>query len=837
MADDPVTLARSRLEATRRRLLDLSRRNRFLNYAPRRRGLEVLGEQPEAIYDILVERGRTMQFLARDEKGGATGAGLCERCGERLPPGANFCRRCGLGAPSGAAGSGRTDAAVAPTPQADAGGTPALRPDAGGTPPVPPLAPMWWNTPAESQHLDRYLQTALGGPALQSRLVKLAREAASAIQEQGYNVLYLTLGAVAWRAAEGEPANVAPLLFLPVILERKNVQSRYSLRLLDEDILTNPSLVELCQRQFGFALPVFDADGEVPVREYFRAVSEAVGHVPGWQLGPSIHLGLFSFSKLQMYRDLDWQTWPDGRSPAEHPLVQRLCGIEDAPLPAAEIPDPATLDDAVPARECYQVLDADSSQQAAILAAKRGVSMVIDGPPGTGKSQTIANIIAECLSQGRTVLFVAEKAAALEVVKRRLETVGLGDFVLELHGRKVSKALVLQELQRALAAGATPTLPAETEARELDTLRRRLNDYQRQLHTPLGGMEMSPHEALTRAVELAGEAEAVCAIPRVLDWTRPQLATALEDLRAFDAVLATVGNPAEHPWHSAGPAPAGLESRQGIEAARRGLLEAIARVQRDGAVLAQVLGVAPAVTAAGLKRQLAAARFIVAAPTMPAGSLLGPPGEVDPLVTRWLKQGAQRMRLRSLWKDFALPEAEREDWKPVLARRRAAADSGWRFLRPSWHLDGRRLRAHFIGGRLPEPVRQVQVLDALVLSSALRKMIETAAERFGPPLGAAWQGIDSDWGRLEQCAQQAAQVRGLIESGLVEPQAAGQLIASNDRKPLTDAAAALEAALAAWATAWQRWQTVTAAADNAWGGAPGPQVELNALAQRLEELA
>ena len=134
---------------------------------------------------------------------------------------------------------------------------------------------------------------------------------------------------------------------------------------------------------------------------------EAIASLPGWKFTPEIHLGLFSFSKLLMYRDLDPRNWPAADHLADHALIQSLTlGTSSEDHDGDAIPDPSKLDEMVDPADCFQVVDADSSQQSAILAAKRGMSLVIDGPPGTGKSQTITNIIAESLAAEKTVLFV-----------------------------------------------------------------------------------------------------------------------------------------------------------------------------------------------------------------------------------------------------------------------------------------------------------------------------------------------------------------------------------------------------------------------------------------------
>ena len=200
-----------------------------------------------------------------------------------------------------------------------------------------------------------------------------------------------------------------------------------------------------------------------------------------------------------MYRDLEPELWPREASIVDHPMVRRLLGAEEAEL-GSDVParDPSELDEAFHPSKVFQVMDADSSQQIAIAAARDGTSAVIEGPPGTGKSQTITNVIAECLAQGKRVLFVAEKAAALEVVQRRLRERGPRRFpVLELHSRKTSKAAVLAELQRCLAGAQDEAGSPDVDPDELAGLRSRANAYVRELHVRRSGLDLSAYDAMS----------------------------------------------------------------------------------------------------------------------------------------------------------------------------------------------------------------------------------------------------------------------------------------------------------------------------------------------------
>ncbi|WP_051378448.1 DUF3320 domain-containing protein [Derxia gummosa] len=292
---------------------------------------------------------------------------------------------------------------------------------------------------------------------LDASLVRLHRAARAAWQESGANTLFLALGFLNWMPAraDGRPGSRclrAPLVLLPVALERRNARSPFRLRMLDDEPRFNPTLVELLRQDFGLALPGLDG-GELPrdhsgldIAGIWRRVSRAVRDFAGWEVSEDVVLAGFSFAKHLMWKDLVEQT---GRL-RENRVVRHLIDSPRAPWPAGEpFPEPRRLDaDFPPERVCCP-LPADSTQLAAVLAAGCGKDFVLIGPPGTGKSQTIANLIAQCLADGKRVLFVAEKMAALDVVHRRLREVGLGEFCLELHS---SKARVREVLARLRAA-------------------------------------------------------------------------------------------------------------------------------------------------------------------------------------------------------------------------------------------------------------------------------------------------------------------------------------------------------------------------------------------------
>jgi hypothetical protein len=279
-------------------------------------------------------------------------------------------------------------------------------------------------------------------------------------------MLYLVLGFLEWYESEdSQLPRQAPLLTLPVNLERnggggKGKAFDCTIEYSGDDLSTNLSLVEKLRRDFGLEMPTLE-DDDTP-ESYFARFAPLLKHKKRWRIRHQITLSLLSFGKLLMYLDLDPKTWQTGPPISKHPIVKELFeGRKSETIGHAEeypIDDPALKPD-IP----NLIVDADSSQHSALIHALRGQNLVIEGPPGTGKSQTITNLIAAALVKRKTVLFVAEKLAALEVVRRRLDTCGLGFFCLELHSHKTKKDSLLNDLEQRIRA-----YKSFREPRELD---------------------------------------------------------------------------------------------------------------------------------------------------------------------------------------------------------------------------------------------------------------------------------------------------------------------------------------------------------------------------------
>jgi hypothetical protein len=344
---------------------------------------------------------------------------------------------------------------------------------------------------ARSELSSRRLSTRLRKSELDKRVLELWRQHRSSIEETGANTLHLALGMLRYRESPySDRERTAPLLLLPLEIERRSVREGFRLQLADEDPQINATLLEKLRSEFGLDVRGLDVlqedDAGVDVAEILKRFRRAIVQLDGFELRDEAWIAVLSFQKFLMWRDL--QAHADAL--LENDVVAHLVRKSGAAFePEEAYPEPDELDAQQPVHETLCPLDADSSQLAAVMASRAGRSFVLEGPPGTGKSQTITNLIAQNLAEGRRVLFVSEKRAALEVVRERLGRIGLGPFCLELHSNKASKRDVLEQLRQATEIVRTQE-PADWDelCHSLERERKALNDYVQEMHCdrPLG---------------------------------------------------------------------------------------------------------------------------------------------------------------------------------------------------------------------------------------------------------------------------------------------------------------------------------------------------------------
>jgi very-short-patch-repair endonuclease len=488
--DQALTSIEKSLAEARLKLVETGTRNRLVNSprGPRRnRSLPIVGAAADAVFQNLVREGRTLRFLAADE----------------------------------------TTNVVQDLPR----------------PRGPRLV-----TSKLGREIRHGLPTILSTDHLQRRLQRIYRDSRAAEEERGMNILFLTFGILHWYEDErSDVVRHAPLVLVPVNLVRDPRRSTFDLKFRDDEITTNQALQERLRSDFALVLPTVTESEDWTPSSYCEAVAIAVKSKHRWSIdGDDIELGFYSFSKHLMMRDLEPDNWPD-RSLVSHPLIRGLLcdGFAGEPPIFAET---TNLDEVLAPEDIVQIVDADASQTKVIEIVRAGRNLVVQGPPGTGKSQTITNIIASAVHDGKSVLFVAEKMAALDVVHTRLCNVGLEDICLELHGQAVNKRSVAERLDRTLQAAA-PTM-FEDNTNRLTFIRDRLNATASRLHRLVGETGMTPYRALAIQIamakrEIVPDAELVA---EASTWSRSDFARRVELTTTLASLTASAGPRDKHPY-------------------------------------------------------------------------------------------------------------------------------------------------------------------------------------------------------------------------------------------------------------------------------------------------
>ena len=346
---------------------------------------------------------------------------------------------------------------------------------------------------------QKRLRTYLTEQDLKKSLTYLYRSSRIALEENGANTLYLALGLLRWYETEhSERPRYAPILLLPVEMIRKSVSKGYIIRAREEESMLNITLLEMLRQNFGITISGLDSlpkdENGTDVKRIFSIFRKAVMNEKRWDVEEQAILGTFSFSKFIMWNDIHSNAEELSKNKIVGSLMSGKMEWEVAEVDANAV----ELDHALTPADIALPVSADSSQLEAVYEAVNEKSFILHGPPGTGKSQTITNIIANALYQGKRVLFVAEKMAALSVVQKRLMNIGLAPFCLELHSNKARKTDVLSQLKESTEIFRYKE-PEEfkEESERLFKMRQQINGYVEALHRiyPCG---ISVYEAITR---------------------------------------------------------------------------------------------------------------------------------------------------------------------------------------------------------------------------------------------------------------------------------------------------------------------------------------------------
>ncbi|MHC9539373.1 MAG: DUF3320 domain-containing protein [Vulcanimicrobiota bacterium] len=582
---------------------------------------------------------------------------------------------------------------------------------------------------------------------LNKRLTEIWRSARTSIEETGSNILYLTLGFVAWyETQQSTEKRLAPILLLPVELLRGSVRDPFKIRIAEEEVRINITLLQKLKVDFGLdtagldEMPEDQSGYDIP--RIFQSFRRAILKFDRWELLEGAHLGLFWFSKFLMWTDLQSGSNELMDSPMLKTLISGCCeGSGESPFIPSE-----RIDMEKDPGQCLCPVDADSSQLAAVYASEKDQSFVIVGPPGTGKSQTITNIIAHTISQGKTVLFVAEKMAALNVVYQRLKKSGLSPFCLELHSTKTHKSDIIRQFQEALDV-ARYSAPGEWKSRtaELQKLRAQLNDYLMALHRPrlLGKSVFQVQAHLVSLTDVSFLPISISA-PEAVDGEFYR--SVEEEVERLGNYAQLTGSPLDHPLRAVGLTAYDAARRMALDVQMKDLFEALQDMKEKAHRFASVFGIPEAEPSYANLCILADIAGLLKAPHVPTERIIGEKDwtGLKSRIEKWIVAGKER---NAIWGELSeqydrkLIELDLDELRILFSRW-----SGAFFIQSFLMLFASRRRLSKVSlKKLPANKEiLVQIEKALTVRNDEQQL--TGADGEGRSyLGALWNGSATDW--------------------------------------------------------------------------------------------
>lgn len=612
------------------------------------------------------------------------------------------------------------------------------------------------HTPLDDMALDalgnRELLARVQQDALDGHLLAIHTAARTGLEEGGANTLYLAIGLLQWTEAEkAEAIHRAPILLIPVTLQRQSVRAGFRLTRHDDEAIVNPTLLQLLKSNFELrvtGLDVIPTDEKgIDVAKVLQAFRLAVAEIPKWEVLEQANLGIFSFTKYLMWKDLQDRT----EQLKANRVVKHLIDNPGQAFAREETEGEfERLDETHRPQDILAPLLSDSSQLKAICAVDAGRDLVLEGPPGTGKSQTITNLIAHSLGKGKTVLFVSEKMAALSVVHRRLNDIGLGPFCLELHSSKSKKTEVLQQLGHSLDTAGQRTADDWTrEAERLAQLRQELNGLVDSLHREYHN-SLTVFEAIGTCIGRSGKNPAVMPWSDALIHSREELDKLRETSRRIEALTGALSTLHGHPLALIGNADWSPAWQDELLAASQSLDLAVRALQEKAQAVGGLIGQ----PASGLSMAAYAsfdflADVLIAAPKVPVGLArqahdAGTRGRVQALTKHGLARNEHWLRVGPGWTS----QLAKLNATELLAQWSQATTAWW----PKSVFDKRAVTGRLLSFRednkRPTPEQVQSMLGPLADVNEEDQVLRSMHADAQALLDDAYAGLKTDWAAL-----------------------------------------------------------------------------------------
>jgi len=708
------------LDHLRENLLDLTMRNPLLNFRPGAKSIQLIGENNTEIYDLLLLQEKKLQFLPK-----------------------------------------KTEEDTEPSSDDD----PTLTEEE---------AEILWELSAPEDyeaksHYNLFLQTNFNSMELQKRLRYINQQARSVFDEQGYNVLYLALGFLEWREShDSKEIRKAPLILIPITLIRKKVGDSFKLSWSGEDILTNISLQSKLEEQ-GVYLPDFEMHEEKEgVNEYLKAVKKSVSKIKNFKVLNENILSFFSFTKFVMFQDLNPKSWPESYSFNKNPIIKDLFDKGNESYDAGFSED--DVDKKLKSEDVFNVLDADSSQIAVIEDGKSGRNLVVEGPPGTGKSQTIVNLIAEIMASGKTVLFVSEKMAALEVVKSRLDNIGLGEFCLELHSYKSNKMEVLNQLQKTLYEPVKPPVSLQRKFDKLDAIKSDLNKYAEIIHGSVGKVGFSPFELFGMKEEALvhfhkkGMEMPFVEMGDLRSYTGEEWRESIAKLGDISEILKTLKPISQHPWRLSRPdiiLPADENRMNNLLTQSINILN---EINDEITLLTNVSGVKTPENMGELDESLENSQMIANSVLIDEQVIHNPQWDDPNSIANQLI--TQLRELKLIIRDYN-PSTLDKNLKSILIEFKKLSNKRLKFLSGDYKNVKKEIESFYFKEAPHSDEDILNDLNQLIKCQKLRDNIRASKEDAYSCFGSQWKGEESDPENLHEFTRRVIKFRKLLSEGKI----------------------------------------------------------------------
>jgi hypothetical protein len=603
----------------------------------------------------------------------------------------------------------------------------------------------------DHEFTQKRLRSYLTETELNASLTHLYRSSRLSLEENGANTLYISLGMLKWfETPESERPRYAPILLMPVEIIRRSAQKGYVIRTREEETMMNITLLEMLRQDFGINIGGLENlpkdESGVDVKMVLNIIRQGIMTKQRWDVEDQAFLGTFSFSKFIMWNDIH----KNSEKLSQNKIVASLISGKIEWDTQHETAEAVNFDEKHHPANIVLPISADSSQLEAVAESITDKSFVLHGPPGTGKSQTITNIISNALYSGKKVLFVAEKMAALTVVRDRLEKIGIGAFCLELHSNKSKKSTVLDQLKRTTTiTKVNPPENYRAEAERLNILRTELNGYVQALHKkyPFG---FSVFDCFSVEAQLKS-------VSNVVKFTNQSLETlSRTDITSWNDVaeeLQAAGSLLPHPYNHPLQVVRTKTYSQQLKANAKEILGKYLLALKDyklyynSLAARQGIDISP-LTNGRLESLNAVSRLLVTLPDTPPA--LFSTDSVEQVLNRVIEI-AEHGITRDILRDDLLKAFQKSvlnlDAETTLAEWNAAS---LKWFLPKYFKQSaiiKTLKKISTGNSIESP-EVVPCLEKIIAYDQQQKLIEKNAGFLMPLLGFMWRGGDCDWHSL-----------------------------------------------------------------------------------------